>query len=146
MYGRRAVLPIDVNLNLPNETLEAEEIRDQLESARALVRLNVMDAKWRQKRNHDARHRQVDFDVGDRVMVFTKTRKVGRSEKLICNWFGPKVVTKVITPVTYEVKDIADKKKSTVHVERLKRYYEDIIDDDEVWDYDTIKEPGETDG
>ena len=105
--------------------------------------MNVMDAKWRQKRNHDKRHRRFVFNIGDRVMVYTKTRKVGKSEKLICNWFGPKIVTKIVTPVTYELEDVRDKKKSIAHIERIKHYFEDDLDDieDDVWDLDDGIDP-----
>ena len=58
------------------------------------------------------------YEIGDLVYVLDSARKIGISPKLQPAWKGPYVVSKVISPILFEV---ADTRKSFVlHHDRLK--------------------------
>ena len=58
------------------------------------------------------------YEIGDLVYVLDSAKKIGINPKLQLVWKGPYMISKVISPVLFEV---ADKRKSFVlHHDRLK--------------------------
>ncbi|XP_074039885.1 uncharacterized protein [Leptinotarsa decemlineata] len=94
VYGREQSVKSD----------DALKLRDRAGAIRSLAVDNVNKRKAKDKRRFGKRHRHVEYDVGDDVKVFTSTRKVVRSEKLLLKWFGPYTITKKTSEVTYEIK------------------------------------------
>ena len=144
VHGREAKLPIDICLNLPSSYKIIDDVETRLLDARELVRQSVLEAQRRQKKNYDKKHRDVQFEIGQKVLVYTKTRKVGLSEKLLNCFHGPFEVIQQITPVTYLMEDVRTKKQMQAHINRIKPYYQDDLDfnDSDIWVLDH-KPPGD---
>ena len=64
--------------------------------------------------------KNVNFKVGDEVMVYFPVTKVGLSTKLLPLWQGPYVIKKQLGDVTYRVEK--EEKLISVHVQRLLPY------------------------
>ena len=135
MHGREPRLPIDVAYDLPKNFIEDFDTR--FTEARGLVKQNLMEARWKQKQQYDKRHRDVQFEVGQKVLIYSKTKKVGLSSKLLNLYYGPYVIIEKLGPVTYLCKDIRTEKKTKSHVSRMKIFYE--IGDEEIWPFMTKK-------
>ena len=71
-----------------------------------------------QKRPYDLKLEENHYEVGDFVYRLNSTSKVGESKKLKPVWLGPLVVTAVINPVLFHVKD--RKNEFVLHHDRLK--------------------------
>ena len=133
LYGREAILPIDVFLGAqPNPWIDvpqanvpyADRLLNDLHEARNLVRIRIQRAQEKQKQIYDAQHHDVSFQKGDVVLVYKPIRKKGRSDKLLHRWIGPYVVIRRTTPVNYEVKLQQGRHKSDiVHVVAMKPFH-----------------------
>ena len=133
VYGRDPKYPMDVAFNLPPNYLDVEDIEGRFIEAREMAKIYVAEERMKQKLEYDLRHRDYEFKVGDNVLIFTKKRIVGLSEKLLCNWFGPYVVIKRIGRVTYDCEDLRTGKVDRAHVSRIKPYYLNEITEDSIW-------------
>lgn len=76
VYGREAVLPSEANLQLDSEIKTIRDIREQVLAARALAITNNTKRQNYDKVRYDERHQHVEYNVGDRVKLFTPTRIV----------------------------------------------------------------------
>jgi hypothetical protein len=131
VYGRRPPLPLDAILRGEEGTTKCDSatetallIADAVKKAKA-----AMDAaQQRQKVYADARRRDVDFEVGQQVLLSTTNikPKFKGSAKLLPKWIGPYKVTEVINPVAYRL-DLPDTLKlhSVFHASLLKPYKQD---------------------
>lgn len=135
LYGRDvqtmldAMLPCDID-NIDNLDEDAECFVQRAEEARQLARVNIKKQQDVDTRRYNLRHRQVDYQPGDQVLVWTPVRRKGLSEKLLSRYFGPYKVLRRVSDVNYEV--LPDGSQSPrrrqprpeiVHVVRLKPYY-----------------------
>ncbi len=112
---------------------------ENLESVYAKARLSIEKAQSQQKLNYDRRHKNVTFQVGELVCLRThhksnKSRKI--MKKLSHRWTGPYVVTKIISPLTYEIAEKeSDKVVGTHNIKNLKKYFdrpEPLVDNSSV--------------
>ena len=71
-----------------------------------------------QKRYYDLKLEENHYEVGDFVYQLNGATKLGESKKLKPIWIGPLVVTAVINPVLFHVKD--HKKEYVLHHDHLK--------------------------
>ena len=133
VFGRDPRLPIDVALNLPSTFKEIEDIDTRFAEARGMVKQFVAEARRKQKIVYDKKHKQIQYDIGQKVMLFTKRRVVSLSGKLMRNFFGPYVITSKIPPNTYIIEDIETKYRTRAHINRLKPYFDDNIDEESIW-------------
>lgn len=129
LFGREPKLPIDVTFKLPNQNRFLQMTKDSYDECVNFVRIRVSDAQSTQKKEYDIRHRDVSFEVNDLIGVRTPKREKGKSTKLFPKFSGPYKVTRVVTPVTYEVKPVDSKrgKPMMVHVQRIKKWNSEII-------------------
>ena len=100
---------------------------------------NEKEAKLAQKRFHDTKLVERNFNIGDCMLVF-QPKKLS---KLQSEWRGPVLITKKLTEVTYQV-DLGQSPKRfwTFHVNSIKAWnspvpavflsVEDIINEDNV--------------
>ncbi|RWR99413.1 hypothetical protein B4U80_09302, partial [Leptotrombidium deliense] len=96
---------------------------EALTKAREIAKNNIAESQIKSKQYYDKKRRDVTFNIGDLVLVYTPKRIKGRSEKLLHPYHGPYRITKKIGTVVYEVSPISGTKKpDLVHVSRLKRY------------------------
>ena len=135
LYNRNSRTPLDVIMNLDIQFIENRRDVEHMIDAKNLIKLNILDAKYSQKATYDLRRKTQEFKVGDKVLMFTPFKHLGQSRKLEKNYLGPKVIIRRLGPVNYLVEDPITNKEENVHIDRLKRYYdEDIdIDDDKIW-------------
>ena len=77
------------------------------------------------------------FEISQKVLIYSKIRKVGLSSKLLNLYYGPHVIVSKVGPVTYICEDIRTQKRTRSHVQRMKPFYE--IGDEEFWPFMTLK-------
>lgn len=100
------------------------------EDARQLARLRTLDSQQQQSTRYNASHRPVSYAPGDMVWLWTPTRRVGRSEKLLPRYTGPHKILRRISDVNYQVEpcvpplDRRTPAVQTAHVLRLKPFHE----------------------
>ena len=80
---------MDLNLILPSRFDKLDDVATMLKEAKILVKDKVIKSKRRQKEYYDKKHRFMEFPIGHKVLVYTKIRMVGLSEKLINGFNGP---------------------------------------------------------
>ena len=117
------MLPVDLMFGSlsQEETTSAEyvmKLQQILRQVHTLARESLQSSQERQKRDYDLKLNVTTYEIGDLVYVLDSARKIGISPKLQPVWKGPYVISKVISPILFEV---ADKRKSFVlHHDRLK--------------------------
>jgi len=146
LYGRQAIIPIDLQLGAdPNQLATEEEasmdyadrVKKRLNEARQIVKTRMNKAQNKQKLAYDAKHRGLEFKAGDLVLIYKPFRKVGKSEKLLHRWLGPFRVIRKTTPVNYEIQAASGKGKTDiVHVVKMKPFYQSIVENEEEEDED----------
>ncbi|KZS10738.1 Uncharacterized protein APZ42_024709 [Daphnia magna] len=132
LYGREAVLPIDVALgNNPEKDLDVGDYSDRartlttnLSAIREKVKKRMAIVQSRQKKRYDRRRRQVKFTVGDPVLVYRPIQKKGRATKFLHRYFGPYRIVRRVSDLNYIVEPLYGKKKNQdcVHVSHLKPF------------------------
>ena len=128
-FGRDARLPTDVTLALePARVIRSPTIREYrrelvktLTEVFATVHGKVNDGQAKAKDRYDDQHREVAFEPGDRVWLYTPHRRKGLSPKLAQPWVGPYRVLERRGPVNYKLRTPnGGVLKQLVHVQRLK--------------------------
>ncbi|RWS22906.1 pol polyprotein-like protein [Leptotrombidium deliense] len=127
IFGREPNFPIDVALNTNNNYVKKQS--DHINKMRGEALEYLKQSQIKNKELYDKKHRSVKFKPGEYVYVKTPTRKVGLSEKLLHQFYGPYKVIKQVTPVDYLIENHRpeSKKKLTrdvVHVYRMKKFIE----------------------
>ncbi|GBN27531.1 Transposon Ty3-I Gag-Pol polyprotein [Araneus ventricosus] len=92
LHGREAETTLDTLFPYSIHDSENEYVRrlvTQAEESRQLARIRTLEAQQRDKDRYNSKHRDVSYNPGDLVWVFTPVRKVGLSEKLLKRYFGP---------------------------------------------------------
>ena len=100
-----------------------QDMHHALEQAKT----NIREAQQRQSAYANKKRRDVRYKVGDKVMITTANlKKMDRAPKLLPKWIGPYTITKVISPVAYELALPAKMKVHPVlHVSRMRAYHSD---------------------
>ena len=129
LYGRDAVLPIDLTYKIQNRFKFGDNYYQAMDDCRNMVKERVLTAQKVQKKHYDKRHRDVKFTLNDLVGLRIPTRGVGKTQKLFKKFRGPFRVTRVLGPLEYELLDVKAprKKKQRVNVDRLKKWYSENI-------------------
>ena len=131
LYGRDVVLPSDLIYDLPGSRTYRRDhptktdykidllakLKNAYESIIFKRELAVNDLKER----YDSKHKNIQFNEGDQVMLFLPIRRKGFSEKLLPKFDGPYSVVKKIGVVTYRIQK--GNKTMCVHVQRLRHYH-----------------------
>lgn len=139
LYGRDPTLPLDTLLptsgDLPLRRSEyASEAIARADHARQIARHRLYSSQAVQKTIYDRKHRVAHFPPGSLVLLWTPTRKVGLSEKLLPRYCGPYRVLRQVTDVTYEISPVSPPSSTRapstdiVHVVRLKPYQPPLMD------------------
>ena len=124
IFAREATLPSDAALTEGDEVTDTLQLREKALAIRATAVENLHKRQEKDKVRFDKKHRDLEFNVGDKVKIFIPVRKVGRSEKLLLKWFGPYKITGKIGEVDYEIEKKGGKKRDTVHVSRILPYFD----------------------
>lgn len=132
VHGREVTTMLDAML-LPNETetlpSDAEEFTRCAEAARHLARCRIRHQQSVDAHRYNQRHKEVVYQCGDQVWIWSPVRLRGRSEKLLRRYFGPYTVVRRLGDVTYQVipegtvRSRRRARPEVVHVARMKPYY-----------------------
>lgn len=132
VHGREVTTMLDAML-LPSGTEaltpSAEEFTRRAEAARDLARCRILERQKIDARRYNNRHREMIYQSGDQVWVWSPVRFRGRSEKLLRRYFGPYKVVRQLSKVTYQVLPegtVRSRRRllpEVVHVARMKPYY-----------------------
>ncbi len=128
LYGREAVLPVDVALGSnPNFTdgKNPRPLATRLAEIRESVKRRLIVVQAKQKERYDRRRCTVSYTPGNLVWVFRPARKKGRSQKLLHPYSGPYKIMKRLNDLNYLVSRPGGKRKvsESVHVSNLKKYH-----------------------
>ena len=125
MLGMEVFQPIDILMRTAGEHFRDENpagyvqhLRQVLRDVHALASKKLRTQLNYQKRYYDLKLEENHYEVGDFVYRLNGATKLGESKKLKPIWIGPLVVTAVINPVLFRVKD--RKKEYVLHHDRLK--------------------------
>ena len=115
--SRHTAAPIDIALNT-FRVPAAAELRQTIDRITSEVQHNMTKAQERQAEYVNARRREVQFSVGQEVLVSTVNMKLPstKSSKFKQRYLGPFEVMKVINPVAYK------RLHPVFHVSLLKPY------------------------
>lgn len=98
----------------------------------ARAKQNLLDAQQTQAQYVNKRRRDVQYNVGDKVLLSTKDLQVSgsdRAKKFISNWIGPYEVIKVVNKNAYQLRLPAGCRiHSTVNVSKLKPFLQNDSD------------------
>lgn len=123
VHGREAVMPQEAAI-IPDEGDQwVRMARERLDAARKEASRRIERRQVEEAKRYDSHRRDVHFEEGDTIRLYTPTRKVGRSEKLIPQYHGPYKIVKQVGPVNYEIQKKRGKRE-IVHVSRISPYYE----------------------
>ena len=129
MFGRRATLPIDVILGVPNNSASqsrqdySRRTVENLQFAYKIARRNLQERTEKQAKSN-AKLTFPSFQPGDRVLVHRPyTEADGPNPKLISPWRGPFVVRSRLSPVIYRVSRGEQPNETSVHLARIKPYF-----------------------
>lgn len=136
LYGREPSCTMDTILPYSPDASERRhlsEVRHHAEECRQLARSFTANDQGRQKQHHDQSHSSPTFHAGDLVWLWIPSTTPGLSTKLLCKYHGPYRVISSPSPVNYVVEpltpsaDLRRRGRETVHVSRLKRYYDPLV-------------------
>lgn len=97
------------------------------EEARRIARLRTLASQKQYKSRYDSRHRQVTYEPGDLVWLWTPVRKRGLCQKLLADYVGPFIVLERLSEVNYRIARLTSSgrrssKTDITHVARLKPF------------------------
>ena len=138
MFGRKAVLPIDLNSGGNGVGAEKvikdgadDEVHRNMQDARRRkledAKANILSAQQKQKENYDLKHHQPEvFAIGAIVLKKDFTRKKRKGGKLDTKWTGPYTITKVLGRGLYSLEEVKDPSRviSRVNGVHLKPYHQ----------------------
>jgi hypothetical protein len=121
-----AEVALDVNRQKSSSPQEFNSERARVMKKRfATAHKLIEKAKERDRKHYNKKRRDVEFNKGDKVWLFTDLTKIGLSPKLSCKWHGPYVITKKLSKLNYELAGVGLKKlNQIVNIQRLKQYDE----------------------
>ena len=129
LYGRDVRGPLDVLKEEWIQNPESEtdvlsfvmEVKDRMELAKEVVEQNAKIAKAKQKEYYDQKAREINLNVGDKVLLLLPTSK----KKFVAKWQGPYTVLRRVGKVNYEI-EMPDKggRKQVFHVNHLSKWKE----------------------
>ncbi|VDI57098.1 Hypothetical predicted protein [Mytilus galloprovincialis] len=105
MLGREVNIPLNLMFRShENRTQNNEDyiatIKSHFQNVYEIARENLKSNAERQKRDHDTRLTDNRYELGALVYKFDKTV----NKKFRSPWLGPFVITKILSPVVYEIR------------------------------------------
>lgn len=126
MYGVEAILPADAALSQGLQEEYPRRAADSMLQARQIAAANIQRRQAQDKRRYDKKHAEVEYKIGQKVLIYTPRRYRGRTEKLLHNFYGPYTVVEKLSPVNYRVRKLRGPGRNdfTVHVNRMKKFFD----------------------
>jgi len=127
LYGRDAIFPIESTIP-SQEHATLNDIIDHVQQARIIAKDNIHKAQQQYAKYVDEKHRTATYNIGDQVLLRRHVIKKGLSSKLFHHFFGPYTVIDQTSNVNYviEAKRRGKTYIETVHIDKLKPYYERV--------------------
>lgn len=136
LYGREPSCTMDTILPYSPDPSECHLLSDatrHAEECRLLARSFTSNDQAQQKHRHDQEHSSTSYSAGDLVWLWIPSATPGLSSKLLSKYHGPYRVIDSSSPVNYVVEplkpteDLRRRGRETVHVSRLKPYYDPLV-------------------
>ncbi|KAI1300091.1 hypothetical protein HDE_03589 [Halotydeus destructor] len=131
MFGRELLTPIEILFDVPKNGVKhpatyREMLQNHMHGILKVAKANIEKAQQVTASRYNSSHTPVEYQEGEKVLIRFPTRKVGLAEKLGHPWRGPFVIIKKMTPLVYEVQLLTGnkRKKTSVHISRMKPYYD----------------------
>jgi hypothetical protein len=130
LYGRRCRSPICWDDSLERVTLGPEMVQEMVEQVK-IIRQKMKAAQDRQKSYGDLHRRDVEFQVGDKVLLKVSPMKgvmrFGKKGKLSQKFIGPYEILDRVGEVAYRLAlpPSLDKVHNVFHVSQLRKYLND---------------------
>jgi hypothetical protein len=123
MYGRKAVLPIDLQFGLKETEAQNyyDQLKPRLEVIKEKVYKRICAAKVSQKKQHDKNVRFKEYKVGEYVWLYNPAYKTGTTPKLMSKWKGPYEIIEKLSAQSYRLSVGETKRSQVIHHNRLKR-------------------------
>ena len=100
-----------------------KRIVQQIKRSQNVARENIQKAQQKMKIYYDQTAREPQFEVAQRVWVYTLRVKQGLSKKRLHLWFGPYRLVERMSPVHYRLRTSDNRQVTTmVRVNRMKPY------------------------
>ena len=123
-FGQEARLPFESQLSIQPGWLELEDRLEALKQARMLAKESIEKSQASSKEYYDRSRNESNFKVDDFVLLKTPRLVKGKSKKFMNRYKGPFLITKQLSPVTYEIVNVRGRRCArVVHSARLKPYY-----------------------
>ena len=126
MLGSEVSQPVDILFGAALRTDDdvdpadyVKQLRKKLREIHSLATQKMRSQIQYQKQTYNLKLQEYHYEVGDFVFRCNKASKVGSSKKLNPIWVGPLLVTEVINPVLYRVRN--RKREYVLHHDLLKR-------------------------
>ena len=98
-----------------------QEVIRNTQEARYVAQQSIERAQFNQAANYDKNAKEVEFNAGDRIWLYTPQVKPGLTSKLAHLWNGPYRIIRKLSPVNVEIEE-GPRRKTIVHVNRCKLY------------------------
>ena len=86
---------------------------------------NIGKAQQKQKQYHDKGIRPVEFNIGDKVLLYESAKAGVHGNKFREKWTGPYYIHDISAPGAYKLRTMDDKiLRRTINTDRLKKYFE----------------------
>jgi hypothetical protein len=130
LYGRKCVSPLCWDSSGERALLGPEVVQQTAEKVRE-IRQNMLAAQSRQKSYADVRRRELEFAVGDQVLLKVSPTKgvvrFGTTGKLSPRYIGPFAITARVGSLAYRLQlpDSMSGVYNVFHVSMLRKYLRD---------------------
>jgi hypothetical protein len=124
--------------NLPRTIEQYHQlITTQLQQRRQDAQQNIMKQQQKQKERYDRTHKGIDYQIGDKVLLFNVVQSHVHGDKFKDKFDEPFYIHNIVRPGTYKLRTIDGRvRKNPTHADQLKPYLEQtnwepqiIIDD-----------------
>jgi hypothetical protein len=133
LYGRKATLPIDLQLkrpspesNLPQAVHKHHQlISNQLEQRRSDAQQNILQRQQQQQERYNKSHPGMNYQIGDKVLMFNVPQSHVHGDKFKDKFDGPFYIHDIVRPGTYKLRALDGRvRKNPIHADLLKPYLE----------------------
>lgn len=111
VYGRKPRIPFDNSLHLPINFEYLENIKKYIIDRRDLVKNRISDEQDKMENKYNKNRRIENYNVGDKILVFSPRQFVVKCVKLIHEYNCPFIVIRRINEVNYKIENIYGRKR-----------------------------------
>jgi hypothetical protein len=109
-----------------DEQNEGESLPDRLGSIRDELYRKGVHAQGQAARQYNRALKEVQFENGDRVLLFRPPGQVEQGRKLRAPWLGPYRVKEKLSPIGYLLESEVTGEVARVHVNRMRKFAEEF--------------------